>query len=113
MGTLEALRDAATDPARTRHGYDGVHEIGDWVEAGCPGYEPEPWGKGAAMLIRDGVYAYQYGDSLVGATAVRGGVPNFVEVLEILQASPIDLASYLKNINFRYLCPLPTPPEGA
>lgn len=107
MGTLEDLRDVCVECAEQREDFSPADDdLAAWVDAGCPPYEPAPWGKAGEVPTEDGVYALEHeGNGIPFVVTLRGGRcrgEGFGGVFELVNTD---------DARFRYLCPLPTPPE--
>lgn len=111
MGTLEEMRDLIRELVDDGEDLALFDELAmEWHNAGCPGYEPAPWGKAGEVPVEDGVYALHIDvDSrpLVVVITIRGGVASMEGNPETISVT----SGGAGPIRFRYLCPLPTPPE--
>lgn len=100
MGTLENVRDLLTGLVECGEDLALLDEpLQEWHDAGCPGYEPEPWGEPGVVPESNGIYA---------VWSERGGIR---VVLLTEQSRPVWLSGGREEFRFRYLCPLPTSPE--
>lgn len=78
-----------------------IPRLDAWGLAGCPGYEPEPWGEPGVVPDKPGVYAvWAPGVDEVDVFTLRAS-----------QWSPFTPQSY-RGFRVRYLGPIPTPPEA-
>lgn len=108
MGALEDLRDAMQSEDFDEY---AVHyALINWADGGCPPYEPEPWGEEGVVPTMDGVYALHVeanSHPCVMVVTIRMGVISMEGNPRTIKVSEGGAGS----IRFRYLCPLPTPPE--
>lgn len=111
MGTLEDLRDICLECSDAREDFSPADDdLAVWVAAGCPGYDPVPWGAPGEVPQSDGVYALHYDEAIqpfVMVVTIRDGVMRMEGYAETTRAS----VGGAGPLRFRYLCPLPTVPK--
>lgn len=103
MGTLEEMRDLIRELVDDGEDLALFDELAmEWHNAGCPGYEPAPWGKD--VPTEPGVYAVADDFEMDYYNLDSDGMWHFGD------------ATFTSNFfheghRFRFLAPIPTPPE--